>query len=289
MAENKEITAEAEVKTPAVEVEKEVSAAPATGKPAEAAASDAPDEEDISNVISLFNEIQTMSGGKGDITELPENLIGTVKFMLGKMVALRDAFQDPLFKSVLDDMVDQQKDGKTPSLLVAVARNVPMEELQDLADNENYADVQGAVDERLAKDKADLDAEEALSANFDESQAAGQEYAKEMNYDDAEMQELFSTAMAWFSILGDGKLTKDEWAKVDKMRNYDRDTEELRKQIPEVPKKEVVPDQASMETAMKETPKATKVAPRNSIEAMNNAAPAMTDFTQTGKRRFGKK
>ena len=289
MAEKKEIAAVAEVKTPAVEVKKEVSAAPATDKPAEAAASDAPDEKDISNVISLLNEIQTINGGKGDITELPENLIGTVKFLLDKMIALRDAFQDPLFKSVLDDMVDQQEDGKTPSILVAVARNVPMEELQNLADNENYADVQGAVNERLAKDESDMEAEGILMANFDESQASGQAYADEMGYDEAEAQELFKTAMDWFSVLGDGNITKEEWAKVDKMRNYERDTEELRSQIPEIPKKEVVPDKSSIAATMNEKPKKNKVTPGNSIERLGATAPDLGGFENVGKKRYGRK
>ena len=229
-----------------------------------------------------------MNGGKGDIAEIDPNLVGTVKFLLDKMIALRDAFQDPLFKSVLDDMVDQQEDGKTPSILVAVARNVPMEELQDLADNENYADVQGAVDERLAKDESDMEAEGVLMANFDESQASGQAYADEMGYDEAEAQELSKTAMDWFSVLGDGKITKEEWDKVDKMRNYERDTEELRNQIPEVPTKEVLPDKASISATMTETPKATKPVPRNSIETLASM-PGATGFGDVGKRRFMKK
>jgi hypothetical protein len=290
----KKVETESTVKTPDAEVKKEVKAeaAPVKEKPVETKApdtSDAPDEGDISNVISLLNEIQAITGGKGDITDIPENLRGVIKYVMEKMVALRDAFQDPLFKAVLDDMVDQQEDGKTPSLLVAVARNAPMEELQDLAENENYADVQGAVDERLAKDKSDAEAEETLAANFDESQAAGEEYAKEMGYDDAEKQDLFSMAMDWFSMLGDGKLTKDEWAKVDKMRNYDKDTEELRGQIPPEPVKEVVPDQATMEAAVREAPAPTKTpAPRNTLETLGAAKEAVSGFDNVGKRRFMK-
>lgn len=290
MAEEKKITAEAEVKTPAVEVKKEVSAAPATDKPDGAAASDAPDEKDISDVIKLLNEIQTMNGGKGDIAEIAPNLVGTVKFLLDKMIALRDAFQDPLFKSVLDDMVDQQEDGKTPSLLVAVARNAPMEELQDLANNENYADVQGAVDEQLANTKADEDAEEVLFGNYEGSKKEGQAYADEMGYNEAEAQKLFKTVMDWISILGDGKITRKEWGEADNMRNYTKDTEALRSQIPEVPKKEVVPDKSSIAATMAETsPKKKTTTARNSIEGMGATATGLGGFGNVGKRRYGKK
>jgi hypothetical protein len=288
MAEKKDITAEAEVKTPAVEVKKEVSTAPVTDKPDEVETSDAPDEKDISEVIKLLNEIQTMNGGKGDIAEIAPNLVGTVKFLLDKMIALRDAFQDPLFKSVLDDMVDQQEDGKTPSLLVAVARNAPMEELQDLANNENYADVQGAVDEQLASAQANADAEEAMFANFEESQKEGQAYADKMGYDEAEASELFKTAMDWFSILGDGKITEKEWGDIDNMRNYARDTEELRNQIPEAPEKEIMPDTATIAETMKEKPKETKAKPANSLERLGAASPSIGKFEDVGKKRYRK-
>jgi hypothetical protein len=288
MTEKEIIAAEAEAKTPAVKVEKEVSAAPVTDKPVEAEASDAPDENDISGVISLLNEIQTMNGGKGDIADIDPNLVGTVKFLLDKMIALRDAFQDPLFKSVLDDMVDQQEDGKTPSLLVAVARNAPMEELQGLADNENYADVQGAVDEQLANTKAEGDSEEAMFANFEESQKAGQAYADKAGYDEAQAQKLFKRAMDWFSILGDGKITEKEWEDIDHMENYAADTEALKSQIPEVSKKDVMPDNASMAETMTEKRKETRKAPSNSLERMGASAPSLGGFEDVGKKRYKK-
>jgi hypothetical protein len=289
MAEKEKITAEAEVKTPAVEVKKEVSAAPVKDKPVEAAASDAPDEKDISDVIKLLNEIDSMNGGKGDIAEIAPNLVGTVKFLLDKMIALRDAFQDPLFKSVLDDMVDQQEDGKTPSLLVAVARNAPMDVLQGLADNENYADVQGAVDEQLANTKAASDAEETMFGNFEESQKEGQAYADEMGYDEAQAQELFKTAMTWFSILGDGKITKKEWGDIDNMRNYKKDTEELRSQIPEAPEKVVMPDKDSIAATTAEKTQKPKPAPRNNMEKMEKAMPNLGGFEGVGNKRYGRK
>jgi len=290
MAEKEKITAEAEVKTPAVEVKKEVSTAPATDKPVGAEVSDAPDEKDISDVIKLLNEIQTINGGKGDIAEIAPNLVGTVKFLLDKMIALRDAFQDPLFKAVLDDMVDQQEDGKTPSLLVAVARNAPMEELQGLADNENYADVQGAVDEQLANSKAAADAEETMFGNFEESQKEGQAYADEMGYDEAQAQELFKTAMDWFSILGDGKITKKEWGDIDNMRNYKKDTEELRSQIPPAPEKVVMPDKDSIAaTKAEKTAKPKNTTARNSIDRLGATSPSIGGFENVGKKRFGRK
>ena len=190
MAEEKVLTAEAEVKTPVVEAKKEVSAAPVTDEPVEAAASDAPTEEDFSDVVAILNEVKKIIGEEGSIGSLSPEIAGAIKYLVEKMVVIRDIWKDPLWLKMVDDMVDQGEDGvANPSVEVAVARNIPLERIQDLADNENYADVQGAVDERLANDKADLDADEALFNNFDESQAAGQAYADEMGYDEAEAQE----------------------------------------------------------------------------------------------------
>lgn len=297
MAEKEIIPAEGTVKTPVEEVKKDVKVAPegekttetpviaedAANAPEAEAATDAPTEDDISDVITLLNEFQAISGGEGEISDIPKELIGVIRFVVGKMVALRDAFQDPLFKKVLDDMVDQSDDGQTPSLLVSIARNAPMEELQDIAENENYSDVQTAVEGRIAGEKTAAEDEEAMVLNFEESQKAGQEYADEMGYDEAEAQRLFSSAMTWFKALGDGKLTKEEWAKVDKADNYDKDTGELRKQLPEAPKKEIMPDQSTMQATMKEQPKKA-MAPRNSIETM--ASKPADDFMQTGRKRF---
>lgn len=300
--ENEEMVVESKAKTPAANVEKEVTVAPGEekttvtaeaevtpGTPETPAATDAPDENDISDLLALLNEVQsTYAEGGDEITEIPDNLRPSLKVIAGKLVALREAFKDPLFKAVLDDMVDQQEDGSTPSLLVAVARNAPMEELQELGENENYADVQAGVDDRIAKETADAEAEETMMANFEESQKAGQEYADEMGYSEEESQRLFASAMAWFKVLGDGKITKDEWAKVDKADNYDRDTEELRKQLPVEPKKEMMPDQASMEAAVTEKPKTPRPAmPKNAVETVG-AAP-VADWQNLGTRKFMKK
>lgn len=293
---NKEMDVESTTKSPMAEVENEVAVAPEGEKSIAAAETEvtpttpetdgeAPDAEDISDLITLLNEVKAIAGGEGEITEIPEDLRGVLGFITSKMVALRDAFKDPLFKEVLDDMIDQQEDGSMPSLLVAVARNAPMEELQDLADNEKYADVQGAVIERIDKQASDAKAEEDMMANFEESQQAGQEYAEEMGYDDEQSQRLFTSAMKWFKILGDGKITKEEWAKVDKADNYDTDTEELRKQLPTEPIKEIMPDQASMDAAITEKPQVpTRPVPKNSIEGIG-AKPG-NDWENLGKRKF---
>jgi hypothetical protein len=286
MAEKKDITAEAEVKTPAVEVKKEVSTAPVTDKTDEAEASDAP--EDISNVIKILMELKSVRGGKGKITNIPPEMLDEVKFMVETLDNLNTMFKDPTWHDMWYDMVDQLEDGKTPSGKVAAARVIPMEELQDLANNENYADVQGAVDEQLASAQANADAEEAMFANFEESQKEGQAYADKMGYDEAEASELFKTAMDWFSILGDGKITEKEWGDIDNMRNYARDTEELRNQIPEVPEKEIMPDTATIAETMKEKPKETKAKPANSLERLGAASPSIGKFEEVGKKRYRK-
>ena len=268
-------------------VESEERTAPMTDKPGDT--DDSPGEKDISNVIAILNEFQKIAGGKGDITEIPENLIGVVKFTIEKMVAIRDSFKDPLFKQILDDMVDQKEDGKTPSVKVAIARCIPLEELQDIADNENYEDIQGAVDQRLEADRQSRDNEASLYGKYDESMNAGKAYCKEMKYDDAEMQELFSLAMQWFKILGDGNISKDDWARIDKMRNYDTDTKMLREQLPAEPVKEVLPDKSSVPIPNAPKPASAQRGPSNTIEAMNAAMPQEPSYIRpragvTGRR-----
>jgi len=130
---------------------------------------DAADSQDIEQVLMILNEINQISGGKGKIAGIPPEIIGPVKFLVEKMVTIKDAFEDPLFKDVLDDMHEQRMDGQVPSLLVAVARNVPMEELQRVADEEGYEDVQKAVNDRVSKEKENEESEKALYGNFDTS------------------------------------------------------------------------------------------------------------------------
>jgi len=197
------------------ETDQQPIAAPEGGEPV--SGDDSLDKEDISEVIEVLNEFQRILGGSGDITDVPENMKGVLRFTIEKMIAIRDLYEDPLYKKILDDLVDQKEDGKTPSVLVAVARNIPLEDLQDIADNENYEDVQGAVDQRLKGDKEAQDKEASLYAAFDESNKAGKAYCSKMGYSDEETQELFSLAMQWFKILGDGTISEDEWSKIDKI------------------------------------------------------------------------
>ena len=55
-------------------------------------------------------------------------------------------------------------------------------------------------------------------------------------------------------IFGDGFISKTEFAEVDKMNNYDNDIAGLKSQLPEKPKKEVLPDKASIDAAMNPAP-----------------------------------
>jgi len=244
---------------------------------------DAPDEQDIANVISILNEIKVISGGNGDITEISPQLLGAIKPLVDNLTALEKVFKDPLYQVVIDDMVGQAEEGKTPSILVAIARNIPIEELQNLADNENYGDIQGAVDERVGRDEEGKKAEEALYANFDKTKSEFESYCEEMAYDETQKKELWSTVVTLMKIFGDGYLSKNEFREVDKMRNYEKDIESYKAQIPSSRKKEVLPDKASIDASM--APKApVQSSPKNSIEQMAAISP-MTDVTEIGKRK----
>lgn len=260
-----------------------VESAPETDKTAETGSMDAPDEKDITDVIAILNEIQSETGGSGEISNIPPELFSVVKFLIEKMVALREAFADPLFKATLDDMVDQGEDGATPSFLVAVARNVPMDELEALADNENYGDVQKSVGDKLNKEKEDSKAEEELFAKFDKTKAEFESYCQENSLSDEAKSALWGKVVMLMKIFGDGYISKNEFAEVDKMNNYDNDIAGLKSQLPEKPKKEVLPDKASIDAAMNPAP-VKKQQPRNSIETMA-AYSGGIDVTDIGKRK----
>lgn len=257
--------------------------APETDKTEPGGESDAPDENDISDVIDILKEIQSETGGSGEITSIPPELLGIVKFLIEKMATLKTAFEDPLWQAVLDDMVFQRNEGQTPSFLVAVARNIPMDELESVADNENYGDVQNSVADKLNKEKEAGEAEEELYAKFDKSKAEFEAYCTENNLSDDAKSALWGKVIMLMKIFGDGYISKTEYAEVDKMNNYDNDIAGLKKQLPEKPKKEVLPDKASIDAAMAPAP-VQKSQPRNSIETMAAMRPEV-DVTEIGKRK----
>lgn len=247
----------------------------------------APDEEDISDIIGMLNEMSSITGeGEGGIKDVPAEMRPVIRFMIQKMVALRDLFKDPLFKIILDDMVDQAEDGKEPSALVAFVRNVSRDEYEELADSEDYEGAQGRVSSQLSDMDTAKQSESELLDKFNESQEAGKRFAKSMGYDDQEIVKLFSFAFEWFKILGDGVISENEWAKVDKMRNYDADVDALKQRMPQAPRKEVLPDKSSMASAPMPTRGITAPAATNSIERMGAMASPAEDITQVGKRRF---
>lgn len=247
----------------------------------------APDKEDISDIIGMLNEMSSITGeGEGGIKDVPAEMRPVIRFMIQKMVALRDLFKDPLFKIILDDMVDQAEDGKEPSALVAFVRNVSRDEYEELADSEDYEGAQGRVSSQLSDMDTAKQSESELLDKFNESQEAGKRFAKSMGYDDQEIVKLFSFAFEWFKILGDGVISENEWAKVDKMRNYDADVDALKQRMPQAPRKEVLPDKSSMASAQMPTRGITAPVATNSIERMGAMASPAEDITQVGKRRF---
>ena len=248
---------------------------------------DAADSQDIEQVLMILNEINQISGGKGKIAGIPPEIIGPVKFLVEKMVTIKDAFEDPLFKDVLDDMHEQRMDGQVPSLLVAVARNVPMEELQKVADDEGYEDVQNAVNDRVSKEKENEESEKTLYGNFDTSKKNIDDYCSEAGYDDARKQTLYATISMLRNCFADGLLTKEEIAKIDKIDNYDSDVETLKSQAaPAGGVKTVLPDKASIEESMT-AKKTTTPTSQTSIQSTNNFS--TPDYLNTGKRRFEQK
>lgn len=297
MAEEKqvEVTKEKSVeiddskKTPEVTIEKETTVAPVKDETTEAVDDvEAPDAEDFSDVINLLNTMDVENGGKGEISEVPGPLQGSIKYLVDQLIFVRDVFEDPTFKALLDDMADQKADGKTPSMMVAIARNIPMERIQELADNEDYAGMQSELANELAMKKSAEDEEAMYQSSFDNIQAEAQAYADEMGYDEARKNELLQKVFDILQIFGDGKMTKNELAEFDKMINYDPDMQALREQIPVEDKKEMLPDQASIESAIAEKKNTPAKAAQNNVPGLGSIAPVLEtpEYMKAGKRRF---
>lgn len=241
--------------------------------------------QEIENLISVLNEIDKVKGGKGEIKSIPPELHNAIKLAVGYLTTIRDLYDDPLYKDVMDDMHEQRIDGHVPSLLVAVARNVPMEELQRVADEEGYEDVQKAVTYRVSKEKENEDSEKTLYRNFDTSKKNIDDYCSESGYDDARKQALYATISMLRNCFADGLLTKEEIAKIDKIDNYDSDIQTLKSQVPTGGVKTVLPDKASIDESMAQ--KKTPAPVQNSID---NAASYQTPaYMETGKRKIFKK
>jgi hypothetical protein len=224
---------------------------------------DAPDAGDFTDIISLLNLFDKEIGGKGEIANVPAELMGSIKFLVDKLTFIKDMFADPKFKAIIDDMADQAQDGKTPSLDVAIARNIPLAKLQELADTEDYEGVQQELADELDEMKKKGEEDSMYEANFNEFQKGIKEFCTEKRYDDAEKDALSKFILDIMKIFGDGKLTKNEVAQFDKMRNYDKDTEALQSQLVKQPEtKEVLPDMSSVESAISKprtTPPTTPV------------------------------
>lgn len=236
---------------------------------------------DIDDVLAILNEINQISGGKGNIANIPNELHSPIKFLIEKMITIRDAFDDPLFKDVLDDMDEQRQSGQVPSLLVAVARNVPMEELTKLADDENYEDVQSAVNDRVSKMKESEDSERALYANFDKSKKAIDAYCAKMGYDENRKKTLYARIAKLRDIFADGLITEEEVGEIDKIDNYDSDIAAIQSQIPAGETKTVLPDQASINRSIAEQ-SAPKQTPQPSIGSIQT----QPDYMNVGKRKI---
>jgi hypothetical protein len=208
--------------------------------------------------------------------------------MIDQMVGIREIFEDPDYKAILDDMIDQRADGVTPSVKVAIARNIPLEELGQIEDDENYSDVQNAVNGRAEKEKARMDEEVKLDMNIAESVKAEEEYIAEMGYNDEQAAEYHQYFMNLMKIVGDGVVTKKEHAEIDNGRNYSKDTDDLRSQIPADPTKVVMPDKDSIAATQSEKVAKKKTAPRNSMESMGANTPTIGAFENVGKKRYNK-
>lgn len=275
-------------KSPEIDIEKTTSVAPTDDKPTEVDGEEKiPTSDDISDVIEILNILDKEVGGTGEIAEIPDSLRNSLGFLVTSLSTVKDMWEDPAWNALLEDLRDQKEDGQTPSIEVAVARTIPLAKIQELAESEDYAGAQGELRSSLDAAKASADEEAMYSESFDTMLQQAEEYAQEMGYDEERKNQTLQKIFDILKIVGDGKLSKAEFAEFDKMVNYDTDTATLRDQLSAQGSKEVLPDKASVEAAM--TPKKPERKEPTSEPGLGSMAgysePA---YLKTGQGRFNK-
>lgn len=240
----------------------------------------------LDEVLMILNVIDQERGGKGEITEIPEALQGSLNALIEDLKFVRGVFEDPLWEAILDDMADQKEDGKTPSVEVAIARNIPLENIQGLAESEDYEGVQNELTSSMAAKKQSEEEEVELGAGFEESMKALDEYVATMGYDEERKNALAQTALDLFKIVADGKIMGAEWEKIDKMQNYDGDMADMIAQIPSDKVKEVLPDKSSVDAApVAKEPTRSAPVTGPGMSSMNAYNTPTVDVTQIGSRK----
>lgn len=287
VTQKKDIAVNEDGKTPGIEVNKDTTVAP-IDKPTEEVKDEMPAAEDIADVVAILNILDKEVGGKGEITEIPDTLRSSLGFLVKSLSTVKDMWEDPTWEDILDDLRDQKEDGMTPSIEVAVARTIPLDKLQALVESEDYEGVQTELRGSLDASKSAADEETMYNESFDKMQAEAQTYADEMGYDEERKNELLNAIFNILKIVGDGKLSKVEFAEFDKMINYGPDTTSLRDQLSSQDAKEVLPDKSSVDAALSPAmPKKTEVKNEPGLDSL--AYYEEPDYTQTGRRRFNKK
>jgi hypothetical protein len=245
-------------------------------------------EEIVDEALMILNIMDKEVGGKGEIAAIPEDMRNSLKSIIDLLNFVKGRYEDPLYSAIMDDMKDQEEDGKTPSLEVAIARNIPLERIQALAEGEDYEGTQNELSSNLTAKKQSEEEEVEYEASFEESKKAGEEYAAKMGYDETEKNDLFQVVLDLFKILADGKITVEEFEKVDKMRNYDKDMADVIGQIPSNDAKEVLPDKASVDASNMKTqqkPKTTPTPTGPGLTSMGVYDKVGIDVTEVGKRK----
>lgn len=264
-----------------IEVEKKVEVAPAEEKPAEA--DDLPDEEDHSALLALINEIDTSNGGAGGISDVQPQIITAVKVLADKLAAAVATLKDPIINDIIMDMIEQREDGAEPDAMLAIARNVPIDELEGIEGEGNYDSLQDATKQRIADRDADVNGKNDLLDKIDKSMANLETYASENGLDEDRKNRLWDTVRQMIDVFADGEVSVNEYAIFDKGANYDEDIESIKSQVPEEPTKEVLPDASNFK---KSAPSQTKQnAPVNSIETLGATMGGEQQWTDVGKRK----
>lgn len=235
-------------------------------------------------LLEKVNEILAEAYDGQSIESLQEELRPLMSDLMNASIALKSLQSSTIWGAVLDDLMDQAEDGQTPNPDLALVRAAPKDYIDRLYEGSDDEAVVKAIDERNASIKAEEEAGATLSSNIEQSIKEAEEFSNERGYSEEEKQAFLNQVKMWYKVFADGKITKNEYELIEKGMNYDNDVAGLKSQVPEEPKKEVLPDKSSIDSSKIEMPK-----PRSPL-GMESIAYEGTDITQIGsrKRKAGK-
>lgn len=236
-------------------------------------------ETEPDELLERVNEILGELYDGQSVESIQDELRPLMGDFMNASLAMKALSESPIWGPVLNDLMDQAEDGQTPNPDLAFVRSAPKEYVDRLYEGSDDEAVLKASEEYKSGVKSKEESEAAISSNLDQSIKEAEEFSQERGYSDEEKAAFMEQVKMWYKVFADGKITKDEYSLIEKGMNYDKDVADLQGQIPEEPKKEVLPDKSSIDAA--KAPAQTKRKP-GGMESIVIQTP---EYLNTGSRK----